>query len=422
MGRGTARVDESADRGYGASRPVLGTALPDAVPKQSEVHARGSHRAGVNNGGRSALPGLLAGILHASRRPLRTIHHKVGFDWYTPPRSRFASIRRLMPSQILDLSSGAVTPRRLLPPVPAIQSYDAVLARLQECLTTAMQNAAQLTETVWLPLTGGYDSRLLLATAVHAGIPVRAFTYGTRGMATGDRVLPPQLAQAAGVPHAFDWGTGFTASLTRVYEQHVAGLCVDSDRYLITLGYFGSVRPTDIVLAGGWFELGRGFYWKLYPATSVNPNPPETSAIVQPVYKVGLRREREITGALQAWVSWARQTPHEEMDWRDRFYLEQRLGGWRSSVAQALDLANGTEFFAANPHLYYGCVLQVPADKRVASQHHVDLIARMAPELKAFPFNPPDRARLGTLKTIWTRRECHSASALAWANINERGT
>ena len=158
----------------------------------------------------SSSPGLLAGILKASTRPLRIIHHKVGFDWYTPPRSRYGSIFRLLPSQILDLSSGEVTPRRLIPYAPATLSYAALIPLLQDYLTTTLRNVAKLAKTTWLPLTGGYDSRLLLATAMHAGISVRPFTLGFRGMAFGDRTLPPRLARAVGTDHTFDWGTAIS--------------------------------------------------------------------------------------------------------------------------------------------------------------------------------------------------------------------
>ena len=95
-----------------------------------------------------------------------------------------------------------------------------------------------------------------------------------------------------------------------------------------------------------------------------------------------------------------RQTQHQDMDWRDRFYLEQRLAGWLSSEEQSLDLIDADKFYIANSHYYFAHMLRVPEEKRCVSQHHIDLIARMAPELIKFPFNPGVSTRQKVLRKL----------------------
>ena len=165
---------------------------------------------------------------------------------------------------------------------------------------------------------------------------------------------------------------------------------MDHDRYLIPHGYYGNQQPGDIVLGGGCFEMGRYKYRDRYPATGTDPVPPDASAIVRTMYRFGLWWERPLVDALHEWVSWARLTPEERLDWRDRLLLEQRIAGWMSSVEQASDLTNATRFLTANSQRFFDLVLQIPVEKRKATKHQIDLIARMAPELLAFPFNPPD--------------------------------
>src|SRR5205085_2877275 len=54
---------------------------------------------------------------------------------------------------------------------------------------------------LWLPLTAGYDSRLLLAAARAAEVDVTTFTFENPRMSRADRDLPPALARIPNVEH-----------------------------------------------------------------------------------------------------------------------------------------------------------------------------------------------------------------------------
>ena len=87
--------------------------------------------------------------------------------------------------------------------------------------------------------------------------------------------------------------------------------------------------------------------------------------------------------------------------------MEQRHGGWLSSIEQSLDLIDADRFHAGNSHYFYALVLQIPEQIRLSkqsSQQH-ELIRRMAPELHKYPINPPDPVSLygrilGKLKSL----------------------
>lgn len=64
----------------------------------------------------SSSAALLADLLAADTKPIRSIYHAVGIDWYPPPQSRFRSIRRLLPSQGLMLGNGALLSLGFIPP------------------------------------------------------------------------------------------------------------------------------------------------------------------------------------------------------------------------------------------------------------------------------------------------------------------
>ena len=83
---------------------------------------------------------------------------------------------RLLPSQILELDTGRVLPRPLMPPIDRSLTFDETLTLLKQCLVTTLRRLPAAESGPWLGLTGGFDSRLMLAIARCAGITVKPFT------------------------------------------------------------------------------------------------------------------------------------------------------------------------------------------------------------------------------------------------------
>lgn len=311
-----------------------------------------------------------------------------GVEWAPPPRSRFAQLRRLLPSQRLFSAQLQVRPAPLLPPEHEPLGYPELLDRLERSLLTALARMPKVDGTLWLPLTAGFDSRLLLAAARRGGLSLRTYTQRIPEMAAADAALPPQLAQAAGVPHQWiDAEAGSPVDLA-LHDAHTGAHTFDIDRRFIADGQWRFAGPQDLVLRGGCFEVGRGYYWKSFAARSPRHAPPPAEAIAR---GLGEPVGSSAVDGLREWVEWAEAHPHPGLDWRDRLYIEQRLAGWLSSIEQALDLVDPVRFHAINCSRSFGWLLSLPEDVRLASQHHVDLIHRMAPDLLRFPFNPGDR-------------------------------
>jgi hypothetical protein len=362
-------------------------------------HVTASHPPAVSV---SSSAGLLAGELRLDQHPTRVLGQNLGIDWYTPPGSRFASVRRLLPSQILDLSSGSLLPRRLYPQLIAA-TYDNALDFIQACLVNALRTVAAQAETLFLPLTAGRDSRTLLAAAAYARIPVRCFTLGYRFMSDADRRLPPELAKAAGFHHTFIEPQRFSRGLANIFDVHTAGHTIDQDRSFIARQQFQWVTADDVILRGVGLEIG---CLRAPCRNRLRRNPfcaevPDGTAIAA-VYR---ERNKNLGDALEQWSRWANATPHHELDWRDRFYIEQRLAGWASSIEQGLDLIDAECFHTGNNQMYFGSVAGLPEDVHVSSRHQYDLIRRMTPGLLSHPFNPRDPHGRYMVKKILRRIE-----------------
>jgi hypothetical protein len=149
------------------------------------------------------------------------------------------------------------------------------------------------------------------------------------------------------------------------------------------------------------FEVGRCFYHRKF-SEAAPADLAESIAARFRFREFHADSPAHLTGIAE-WAEWVGRTPCSGLDWRDRLYLEQRLGGWASSIEQALDLTAYERAYIANSHLYISTALTLPEETRLVGRHHVDLIRRMAPELLRFPFNPPDDALVR--HSLWVRNE-----------------
>jgi len=347
---------------------------------------------------------ILTELLGIDKRLSYRIEHGYGFDWYVPPGSGFDSISRLLPGQILNLSSGVVSPRRLLATLSRSTNYEETLDRLQVYLTTTMKNVSSLSDRLCLPLTSGKDSRTLLAVAKHTGTPVRTYTHNHGALSYGDRTLPPGLAEAAGVDHTFYEGSEYSPDLADLYDRHTAGHSVDRDRFYFSHDYFNWCRKGDIILRGGGFDIGRGMRWR-FPDLEFDKSLPDAGEIIARFKERGFKYAgRDPAGsfptplceAVEKWIAWTEATSSDEIDWRDRFFIDQRMAGWLSSIEQSLDMIDADRFYVANSHRFLALTMQIPDHRRLlrGGPHQVELVRRMTPELLQYPINPPCPLRL----------------------------
>ena len=322
-------------------------------------------------------------------------------NWYPPPMSRYRSIRRLLPSQILILSTGGLRGRRLLPDASVKEGYDTILDALQESLVSALRRMARPEQTVWVPLSAGYDSRLVLALALNANLPVKTYTMRktnawrvsatdvpvTSPVLGADMTLPPLIAHDVGVEHRWISRGRFTREKLELFDRHTGGHTVENDRVYFSHGQWDWTGPSDVILRGGAFEVGHCFYWQKFSESLPPGALPDAEVITG---RFALDGDSSHARGIAAWLAWAAEAPPVRIDWRDRLYIEQRIAGWLSSLEQALDLIPAERFYAVNSARIFALLTAIPETQRLARAHHVDLIARMEPRLLRQPFNPPD--------------------------------
>jgi hypothetical protein len=372
----------------------------------------------------SSSPAVLARALSLAgplRADPRSIRYESGISWFTPPRSRLIGMRRLLPSQLLDLRDGSIEPHPLLPADLVASDYARAVDLFSRSLLTALRRLPEDTSK-WLGLTAGYDSRLVLAVACAGGVELSSFTRIVSRMSLADRAFPPGIARKAGCPHTFLRGREPEPARARLVAEHSADHVSAGDAQPLLTGVRDSLR--GIAISTNGFSLAGGFgNLRTLPAGFESPQ----SGARRLAALFGERDDSTATDGLREWLEWVEMTPHDGLDWRDRFFIEQRMGGWQSSKEQVYDLAPLERFPVINAARSNALLLAIDRSEPPDQKFQERLIAALSPELLEYPFNPPDRD-IGLLRTILVKSRddplfvLRKAAARGWRARRGRGS
>jgi hypothetical protein len=241
-----------------------------------------------------------------------------------------------------------------------------------------------------VPITGGRDSRLVLAAALAAGIEFAAATGGADG--DPDVETARRLCEAAGIDHALlpadPHGDVLArpAEAARLLALTAAGTASLADAIGFPMGPRGG--PLPVWLSGQGGEVARGYY---------GMGPGNADDLVAVLYRrfVGRRPgrveplseagRRLLEGQLTAWVREQLGAGIDPVDVPDVFYLLKRMGTWAGPTHGAVEFVRDT----ASPLWSWRMLpfeLGLAAGERAREHFHLRLLRELAPELVAIPF------------------------------------
>ena len=310
--------------------------------------------------------------------------YQVGMEWYPPPASRFDGIGRLLPSQNLAYADREqfIRPRRLVRQ-PFAGTYDEALAYLEKSLRKVLREVADVRTDVVLSLTGGYDTRTLLAATWREGLGWPTFTWDIPSMSRADRYLPPLLARDAGLTHRMIGRRRFDDEPLRMFDEHTALHTADLDRELVPWGQYDELPANGTIVMGNVFTVGALYFWRKLPA-----DPDSIVGSIEHAYDFERHHPRSAAHhkGVRDWAEWIEAHPEPGMDWRDRFFWEQWEGGWCAATEQGTDFVDVEFVSPVNCEAVMAAILSIAPSKREAKRWQVDLTYRMAPFLTDHPY------------------------------------
>jgi hypothetical protein len=242
-----------------------------------------------------------------------------------------------------------------------------------------------------VPVTGGRDSRLVLAAALRAGIDFEATTGGPPGHP--DVEVGRRLCEIAGVPHVAlapdPHGDMWTRPrrATEVVQLAAGGTACVADAAGFALG----PRDGPLVLwhSGQGGEIARSYY-----GTGEGES---ADALAERLYRAFTGRRpgrRELLSAegeavvraeIRGWVGEQLAAGAKAADVPDLFYLHRRMGTWAGPTHACVELVKDTTSALWSPRLLPH-LLGLPARDRARELFHLRVLEELAPELVDVPF------------------------------------
>ena len=301
-------------------------------------------------------------------------------------------VKRLMPSEIINIRTGEKRIRPLNPDgVWEAEKNQERINELEKYFTCSLRNMAKhFPDSVfWIALTGGKDSRTLLALLESAGIDYKAFTCWHERISEADLVLPPKLAKAVGRPYKFIERRKDNYSLGRVdeYRRHTGGMADDADKPMYVHGQYQELDPHHQVV------LLRSAIWpcscnrlkdkfsrkeilqmdKYFDTTKVFPR-----AKKHELYCKSLRLWEDLVNY---------DTINKGINLWDRLMIEERHGAWLSSIEQGFDLMEGiVSVECCNSRRFFSILTGFSDKDKKRKKHQMSIVEQICPTLSTYRY------------------------------------
>lgn len=268
--------------------------------------------------------------------------------------------------------------------------------------TTSLRNMSLSVgdRKILIALTGGYDSRTLLALAHYADIHYECFTLEHEIMTIGDAETPQRLCDQLKCPYTYlsRKAEDYSKELVDEYRLHTDGLANDKDmiyyahrQYQKLCEKFGKV----VFLRSSVWENAVEYYRK-FIGEEFNPE------IIYDNYNAP--NGTLVHDSLHEYFEWCKLNEQKGISDCNRFYWELREGCWLSSIEQGFDLIDdGISLQPANCRNLLSILMSFPKEERIVKEHQVKIIKTACPEISDIPFGSNKRLN-GSQYAVWINR------------------
>ena len=370
----------------------------------------------------------LRGLSGETSLRLDSLAGLVGGGWPLEGHPMWAGIDRVDPGTVVRLTDRHETRQRVLSSTELERlpghglDAEAAAARLAAA-TAALGDWPGRPNVV--PVTGGHDSRIVLAAALEAGLDLEGVTGGAED--DPDVRVGRELCAAAGVPHALlpadphgnIWNDHRRAA--RVVRLTAGGTASLADAAGFPLG--PREGPLPLWHSGQGGEIGRAYYGsgagldaagltaKLYDAfTARRPHRRELLS--------DAGRET-VEGQLRDWVDAQLESGVAPADVPDLFYVERRMTTWAAPTHGCVEYVRDTTSPLWSRRVLADLLAPTAAERAQAAYHRRTLTL-LAPKLERIPL--ADGRRWGAGRGRISRGRRLAGKAAREALRRARGT
>ncbi len=312
---------------------------------------------------------------------------------YVPgPLTPSADVRRLMPSEIINIKTGERRTRPLNPDAVRKATNDKErIDALKKYFICSLQNMAEhfSGSVFWLALTGGIDSRTLMALLECSGLDYKAFTCWHEHISEADVILPRKLASAVQIPYKFveRCQENYSAGRDEEYRRHTGGLADDGDKPMYVYGQYQELDSNHqvVLLRSAIWGCPRNYYKKKFSRKEISEMEKRFDATK--VYPKAKRHEL-FRLSLQKWSELVESdVVNQDISIWNRLMIEEREGAWLSSIEQGFDLMDGiTSVECCNSRLFFSILLGFSEKDLLTKKHEMKIVKQLCPILDKYRY------------------------------------
>lgn len=332
--------------------------------------------------------GVISRSVHCINQALKRkdvnprIMHRFGLDYYPGPGTPYSDIKRLMPSQTLCITDCTLGKRLLVSFENMYDNDEHRLEALIQCFQTLLKNfVKEYKGRIIVPVTGGYDSRTLIALLEYCKVSeYQLFTMDHDNISIDDKELPSCIAEKVGRTYQYIERNGNPDKQRyREYDQHCGRMAIDEDRNFYAYHQYPESEEQTALLRANIWECAWGKYYKSISSYGANISKFKKKY-------VNIRRRQDIRNSLESWFKYVRND-NQNIEFANRFYWEQRVGCWLSSVEQSLTVMENIDSIPlCNCNRILSILLGFDIEIRKNKRHQVMIIKKTCPELLEIPF------------------------------------
>jgi len=252
-------------------------------------------------------------------------------------------------------------------------------------LVNAAKNICQFSaKTLYLALTGGKDSRLVLSAFLNAKSPFVAYTFEHKNISSSDKKIPAILSSKYGFLYKYIKRARFLKSLAEDYYHFTKNNSKGADADFYAHSQFARIPKDAVIIRSGIFEVAQSY------ARSIAGETKNAFCNGMKRYYSSITADFNQSRAFDEWIEYTDKFPIDNLDIRDRFYIEQRVGGWVAAIEQSMDLNDFTSIQIANCAALISILASATNDEREKLSLSYDVIKILKPELLSYGINVRD--------------------------------